>query len=97
MYRDLLYDNQFEVILILSLFSRDFYLAWWTAIALQLWHRKSLDFDLFSYKKIDNNSIVNKIKNGWYEIERILIDNKRKSLQWLLNELKLPSYIILLK
>ena len=89
MYRDALYDNQLEIIWVLSLFSKDFYLALWTAIALQLWHRKSSDFDLFSYKKIDNNSIVNKIKNGWYEIERILIDNKNEELTVIIRWVKI--------
>ncbi len=76
MFKNILYDEQVKIISILKLFSRNFYLAWWTAIALQLGHRKSIDFDLFSTKKIDNSKILRKLQDHFYKIERILVDNK---------------------
>jgi len=80
MYKEILYKKQLDNISILKLFSSNFYLAWWTAIALQLWHRKSIDFDLFSNKIINNTSILNKLKINWYVVDRILIDNKGEEL-----------------
>lgn len=80
MYKEILYDNQVKIIWILKLFSRTFYLAGWTAIALQLWHRKSIDFDLFSSKKIDTTKIINKLRENHYKIDRILVDNKWEEL-----------------
>jgi hypothetical protein len=80
MYKEILYKNQLEIIWILKLFSNNFYLAWWTSIALHLWHRKSIDFDLFSNKEIKNSEILNKLKTNWYKIDRILIDNKWEEL-----------------
>lgn len=80
MSKEILYENQLHLIGILKVFSKNFYLAEWTAIALQLWHRKSLDFDLFSPKKIDNSKILMKFKEQGYTINRILVDNKWEEL-----------------
>lgn len=80
MFKEILYENQLNLIGILKTFSRSFYLAGWTAIALQLWHRKSLDFDLFSSKKIENTKILMKLKESWYSVDRILVDNKWEEL-----------------
>jgi hypothetical protein len=80
MYKEVLYKKQLENINLLKIFSSKFYLAWWTAIALQLWHRKSIDFDLFSSEIINNSKILNILRNKWYKINRILIDNKWEEL-----------------
>jgi len=34
-----------------------FYLAWWTWLALQLWHRQSIDFDFFVKWSFDENKL----------------------------------------
>jgi len=89
MYRDVLYKNQLEVIWVLKLFSDNFYLAWWTSIALYLWHRKSIDFDLFSSCKINNSKILEKLRNNWYKIDRILVDNLWEELTLISSWIKL--------
>jgi hypothetical protein len=88
MFKSILYKNQEKIIWILKLFSKNFYLAWWTAVALQLWHRKSLDFDLFSNKKIENSKILTKLKENWFKIERILVDNKWEELTLVISWVK---------
>ncbi len=40
--------NQQKFKILLEDFSTTHFLWWWTAIALQLWHRESIDFDFFS-------------------------------------------------
>ncbi|OIP51686.1 hypothetical protein AUK10_04505 [Candidatus Gracilibacteria bacterium CG2_30_37_12] len=80
MFKEILYENQLCTIGILKIFSKNFYLAGGTAIALQLGHRKSLDFDLFSSKKIDNTKILAKLKENGYIVNRILVDNKGEEL-----------------
>ncbi|MDD5197550.1 MAG: nucleotidyl transferase AbiEii/AbiGii toxin family protein [Candidatus Gracilibacteria bacterium] len=80
MFKEILYENQLNLIGILKTFSRSFYLAGGTAIALQLGHRKSLDFDLFSSKKIENTKILMKLKESGYSVDRILVDNKGEEL-----------------
>lgn len=89
MYKEILYKEQLENIWILKIFSSNFYLAWWTAIALQLWHRKSIDFDLFSSKKIDNSKILAKLKEKWYKVERTLVDNKGEELTLIISWVKI--------
>lgn len=89
MFKEVLYKNQEEIIWILKAFSRDFYLAWGTAIALQLWHRKSLDFDLFSKKEISSNKLINKLQKNWFIISRILVDNKEEELTLIINWVKI--------
>lgn len=76
MHKEVLYKEQLEILGILKVFSKDFYLAWWTAIALHLWHRKSIDFDLFSDKKINITSILNKLNNNNLSPSRTLISNE---------------------
>lgn len=88
MFKEILYDNQIKIIWLLKLFSNDFYLAWWTAIALQLWHRKSLDFDLFSKKKINNSKILSKLKLNNFGVNRILVDNKSEELTLIIDWVK---------
>ena len=80
MYKDILYPKQLNNINLLNIFSNKFYLAWWTAIALQLWHRKSIDFDLFSKEEINTANILSKLKKEWFKIDRILVDNKWEEL-----------------
>lgn len=51
----------------------NFILAWWTAIALYLWHRESIDFDFFSLNpyKFNNFNIekfLRTFKENWFEI-----------------------------
>lgn len=89
MYKEILYSKQLDIIEILKLFNRNFYLALWTAIALQLWHRKSLDFDLFSSEKIDSTKIINKLRENKYRIDRVLIDNKNEELTLIISWVKI--------
>jgi hypothetical protein len=44
---EILNPDQTELLPLLKLFRREFYLVGGTAIALQLGHRESIDFDLF--------------------------------------------------
>lgn len=76
MYNNILDKNQNKLLEFIALFQKDFYLVWWTAIALNLWHRKSIDFDLFSNQPLKLNSITNTIIKNNYKIEHTLVSNK---------------------
>lgn len=55
--------EQISLIPFLNEFKNDFFLAWGTAIALHLWHRESIDFDLFTFHKLLKPSeIIEKIE-----------------------------------
>lgn len=76
MFKEILYPEQINNIKILETFSQDFYLAGETAIALQLWHRKSIDFDMFSTETLNTTNIIRRLLKNGFEISQVLIDNK---------------------
>jgi hypothetical protein len=65
MHQEVLTKKAKEILPALRNFN-DFYLAGGTALALQIGHRISVDFDLFLEKEIDKNlfSKIKKIFNG---------------------------------
>ena len=73
MHREILTKNQADLLFIPQMFSKNFGLVGGTAIALQIGHRHSIDFDLFTNKHFSNFSIKKriskhrKIKNVFYD------------------------------
>lgn len=63
MHLNILSKNQHNLLPFISEFSLDFYLVGGTAIALQIGHRKSIDFDLFSHREINYSFIEKKIRD----------------------------------
>lgn len=77
MHKNILQDSQREVLEILKNFSNDFILVGETAIALQIGHRQSMDFDLASFNYFDNAKIRNKIISN-FKIEQVIRDTKEE-------------------
>jgi hypothetical protein len=61
MYLEILSHQQRELLPFIAQFKRSFYLVGGTAIALHIGHRRSIDFDLFTAKKLDKSRIRQKI------------------------------------
>ena len=61
MHLEILSDQQRELLPFVAQFKRSFYLVGGTAIALQIGHRRSIDFDLFTAKKINKSRIRKKV------------------------------------
>jgi len=75
MNQEILTDSQRKLLPLLSTFSKDFGLVGGTAIAFQIGHRQSIDFDLFSTKTFSNGKIRNiLVEEG--KIERAIRDEK---------------------
>jgi hypothetical protein len=70
---DILDPRQQKLVALVSQFSPSFYLVGDTALALQLGHRRSLDFDLFSDRQFENQHIRNRIKTKWV-IDQTVVD-----------------------
>lgn len=66
--------DQSKLLLKLSIFADKYYLAGGTAIALQIGHRKSIDFDLFTAKSIDRNRIHSILRES-FVIGSTLVDD----------------------
>ena len=61
MHKEILNKNQLELLPLVKMFKREFYLVGGTAIALHIGHRRSIDFDLFKEGKLVLNRILNKV------------------------------------
>ena len=61
LHKEVLADEQIELLPLIKSFGDGFGLVGGTAIALHLGHRRSIDFDLFSLKEFDNQKIRRKI------------------------------------
>ncbi|CEG11193.1 conserved hypothetical protein [groundwater metagenome] len=57
MHREVLTKDQKDLLPLIKLFSKDYYLVGGTAIALIIGHRRSIDFDLFTDNKVKRKSI----------------------------------------
>jgi len=62
MHEEILSSEQKDLLPLVKSFSDKFGLVGGTAIALHLGHRRSIDFDLFSFEEFDSSKIKRKIK-----------------------------------
>lgn len=63
LYPQILSKNQQEALTKLDVLSKGYYLAGGTALALQLGHRTSLDFDLYNINHFNNEGLIKKLKS----------------------------------
>jgi hypothetical protein len=73
MHEKVLSDKQKELLPLISSFSADFGLIGGTAVALQIGHRTSIDFDLVTFFQLDARKIRAKIGDK-FSIAAVLID-----------------------
>lgn len=86
MHQEILSDKQKEVLPAIKAFNADFGLVGGTAVSLQLGHRRSIDFDLFSNKEFSNGRIRKKILE-FGEIGHIFV-NQEDEYTVLINDVK---------
>lgn len=90
MHPNILNKNQTQLLPLIEKFSNQFYLVGGTAIALHLGHRRSIDFDLFSYTSFDNQKILKTTKQLW-PIQDLFLDSQDE-LTIVLNKVKITWY-----
>jgi len=61
MHLEILSSDQLKMLPYIKQFSRSFYMVGGTAIALHLGHRRSIDFDLFTFSQLRKSAIRKKI------------------------------------
>jgi len=61
MHKEILNQNQIDLLPLISSFKREYYLVGGTAIALYLGHRRSIDFDMFKYSSINHTRNLEKL------------------------------------
>lgn len=75
MHPNILTEEQTKLLPLIGKFASDFYLVGGTALALQLGHRRSIDFDLFSQSSFNNSKIKQRI-NRLSTITKIHLDSE---------------------
>lgn len=63
MHPQILSNEQKDLLNLVSNFRKEFYLVGGTAIALQIGHRQSIDFDLFKLKTFNRKKFYNQFLN----------------------------------
>jgi hypothetical protein len=66
MHKEVLSKEQIELLTFVKKFQKEYYLVDGTAIALQIGHRRSIDFDLFKNKPIRPKTILSKISESGF-------------------------------
>ncbi|MFH1559432.1 MAG: nucleotidyl transferase AbiEii/AbiGii toxin family protein [Patescibacteria group bacterium] len=74
MHKEILAPEQIDLLPLIKKFHKNFGLVGGTAIALQIGHRRSIDFDLFSLEEFHNANIRKIIAENGFEIENIYQD-----------------------
>ncbi len=71
MHPEILTTEQEELLPFLAQFEKDYYLVGGTAIALQVGHRLSIDFDMFTEDEVKGRSIKKKLQESKFEINSV--------------------------
>jgi predicted nucleotidyltransferase component of viral defense system len=85
MYYDILDKKRLDILPLLKNFKADFYLAGGTALALQLGHRDSVDFDFFNPNDFDTFKLFKKIKEVFVGKNIIKIQEEKNTLTVLID------------
>jgi hypothetical protein len=90
MHKEILSKEQLEFMPLLKMANKKFGLVGGTAIALQIGHRRSIDFDFFSYEEF-KNTVIKKQVLRTNKIDRIIV-NKLGEFTCLSNDVKITFY-----
>ena len=90
MYLETLSDKQAELLPYINPFKNSFYLVGGTAIALQIGHRRSIDFDLFTYTKLNKSRIRQNLLQ--IPLKQQIIFEDVDQMHFYVNEVKLTFF-----
>ena len=90
MHKEILTDKQVAFLPMIKTFSKDFRLVGGTAIALHIGHRRSIDFDMFSYKPFKNSALRRKIRD-FAKIDKEIV-SREGEFTFLCGEVKFTFY-----
>lgn len=90
MHKEILNQNQIDLLNLIAEFKKTFYLVGGTAIALHIGHRRSIDFDLFKAKSFNSSKIIAKIKS--HNIPYIITRNVSEQLNMIISDVKFTFF-----
>ena len=91
MHLNILSDKQQELLPFIAQFKRSFYLVGGTAIALHLGHRRSIDFDLFTEKKLYKSQIKRKVFESSFPNKTLFSDFDQ--IHFYINDIKTTFFL----
>jgi len=91
MHKNVLSKEQLELLPLIKLFAKEYYLVGGTAIALHIGHRRSVDFDLFTNENLKRRSIKNIIEKSQYPVQDILYEN-HEQMHLIVNTVKMTFF-----
>ncbi|MCF7794940.1 nucleotidyl transferase AbiEii/AbiGii toxin family protein [Patescibacteria group bacterium] len=86
MYLEILDKKRINILPQLGNFKDEYYLAGGTALALQLGHRDSVDFDFFKKEDIDTTSLFKKLKEVFSDYKVYKINEEKNTLDVLIDD-----------
>lgn len=90
MHKEILTKEQIKLLPLLKIANKNFGLVGGTAIALHIGHRRSIDFDLFSYKEFKNSNIKKQVSRVAYITKTIV--NKSGEYTFLSGDVKVTFF-----
>ena len=91
MHLEILSKEQRDLLPFIKMFNKSFYLVGGTAIALHIGHRHSIDFDLFSIKKLQKSNIRKRVNELEYSITKLFEDTDQ--IHYLINGVKTTFFL----
>jgi hypothetical protein len=93
MFFDILDKKRINILPVLANFKNEFYLAGGTALALQIGHRDSVDFDFFTKNDLKTKKLFTQILNIFQKHEILKTQEEKNTLTILLdNEIKISFF-----
>lgn len=90
MHKEILNKAQNDLLPLISDFKRSFYLVGGTAIALQIGHRRSIDFDLFKESPLNHKLILDKISK--HRLKATITRRVNEQLNLIINNVKFTFF-----
>ena len=90
MHPDILSKEQKELLPLMRQFKREFYLVGGTAIALQIGHRRSIDFDLFKMSNLNVSKTLKKLNAA--KIPYVVTRRVSEQINLVMNAVKITFY-----
>jgi hypothetical protein len=90
LHKEILNKDQLDLLPLLIDFKRTFYLVGGTAIALQLGHRRSIDFDLFKPSALNHKRILDKISKR--KLKPFITRRVQEQLNLIINNVKFTFF-----
>lgn len=90
MHKEILNNNQLELLPVMSSFRREYYLVGGTAIALYLGHRRSIDFDMFKHASINHKKNLDKFYEKGFPIQ--VTRRVQEQMNLIVNDVKVTFF-----